>query len=176
MYAACQYIQKLGKPLSAGCAWNRICAGLCSVLGAPAGQEQPRIADLSPWALSPEWATNWPCFRQGASGDLGVVSACFLTHACVHAVAQLCPTLCDPWTVAHQVPLYMGFSRQEYWSGLPFSPPRDLPDPGIEPGSLALQAASFSPELPGKLLTWMLDECFPATLSVAMMFYNLPIK
>ena len=44
-----------------------------------------------------------------------------------------------PWTVAHQAPLSMGFSRQEYWSGLPFPSPGDLPDPGIEPGSPALQ-------------------------------------
>ena len=43
-----------------------------------------------------------------------------------------------PWTVAYQVPLSMGFSRQEYWSGLPFPSPRDLPDPEIEPGSPAL--------------------------------------
>ena len=41
-----------------------------------------------------------------------------------------------PWTVAHQGPLSMGFSGQEYWSGLPCSPPGDLPDPGIEPVSL----------------------------------------
>ena len=40
------------------------------------------------------------------------------------------------WTVAHQAPLSMGFSRQEYWSGLPCPPPGDLPDPGIEPSSL----------------------------------------
>ena len=45
-----------------------------------------------------------------------------------------------PWTVAHQVPLSMGFSRQEYWSVFPFPSPRDLPDLGIEPGSSALQA------------------------------------
>ena len=45
-----------------------------------------------------------------------------------------------PWTAAHQAPLSMGFSRQEYWSGLPFPSPGDLPDPGIEPRSLALQA------------------------------------
>ena len=44
----------------------------------------------------------------------------------------------------------MGFSRQEYWSGLPFPPPRDLPNPGIEPGSPALQANSLQAELPGK--------------------------
>ena len=45
-----------------------------------------------------------------------------------------------PWTVAHHAPLSMEFSRQEYWSGLPFFSPGDLPDPGIEPGSPALQA------------------------------------
>ena len=45
-----------------------------------------------------------------------------------------------PWTVAHQAPLSVGFSRQEYWSGLPFPSPGDLPDPGIELGSPALQA------------------------------------
>ena len=43
-----------------------------------------------------------------------------------------------PWTVAHQAPPSMGFSRQEYWSGLPFPAPGDLPNPGIEPGSPAL--------------------------------------
>ena len=51
-------------------------------------------------------------------------------------LAQLCPTLCDLWTVAHQAPLSMGFFRQEYWSGLPFPSPGDLPDPGMEPTSL----------------------------------------
>ena len=45
-----------------------------------------------------------------------------------------------PWTVAYQDPQSMGFSRQEYWSGLPFSSPRDLPDPGIEPMTLASHA------------------------------------
>ena len=53
-------------------------------------------------------------------------------------VAQSCPTLCDPWTVAYQAPPSMGFSRQEYWSGLPFPYPGDLPYPGIEPGSPVL--------------------------------------
>ena len=47
-------------------------------------------------------------------------------------VAQLCPTLCEPWIGAHQTPLTTGFSRQEYWSGLPFPSPGDLPDPGIK--------------------------------------------
>ena len=53
-----------------------------------------------------------------------------------------------PWTV--QVPLSMGFSRQEYWNGLPFPFPGDLPNPGIEPGSPALQADSLPTELHGK--------------------------
>ena len=58
-----------------------------------------------------------------------------------------------PWTVAHQAPLSMGFPRQEHWSGLPFPPPGDLPDPGIEPASPtspALQADSLPLEPSGK--------------------------
>ena len=53
-------------------------------------------------------------------------------------------------TVAHQAPLSMRFSRQEYWNGLPFPPPGDLPDPGIEPTSPALQADFLPSESPGK--------------------------
>ena len=55
-----------------------------------------------------------------------------------------------PWTVAHQALLSMGFSRQEYWSGLPFPPPGDLSNPGIRPRSFALQADSLLSEPPGK--------------------------
>ena len=55
-----------------------------------------------------------------------------------------------PWTVAHQAPPSMGFSRQEYWSGLPFPSPGDLPKPGIKPRSPSLQADALSSELPGK--------------------------
>ena len=55
-----------------------------------------------------------------------------------------------PWTVAHQAPLSMELSRQEYWSGQPFPSPGDLSDPGIEPQSPALQADSISSEPPGK--------------------------
>ena len=55
-----------------------------------------------------------------------------------------------PWTVAYQASPSMGFSRQEYWSGLPFPSPGDLPDPGIELGSPALQADALSSEPPGK--------------------------
>ena len=55
-----------------------------------------------------------------------------------------------PWTVAYQVPLSMGFSRQECWSGLPFPSPGDLPNPGIEPRSPALQADALPSEPPEK--------------------------
>ena len=54
------------------------------------------------------------------------------------------------WTVAHRAPLSMGSPRQEYWSGLPFPSPGDLPDPGIKPGSPPLQADSLPSESPGK--------------------------
>ena len=75
--------------------------------------------------------------------------ACMLSHfGCVHLFVT-------PWTVAHQAPLSMGFSRQEYWSGLPCPPPGDLLDPGIEPGSL------ISPTLSGRFFiskwTWDLE-------------------
>jgi len=55
-----------------------------------------------------------------------------------------------PWIVDHQASLSMGFSRQEYWTGLPCPPPGDLPDPGIEPVSPALAGRFFTIKLPGK--------------------------
>ena len=57
------------------------------------------------------------------------------------------------WTVAYQASQSMDLSRPEYWSGLPFPSPGDLPDSGIEPGSPALQADSLPSELPGEKLT-----------------------
>jgi len=71
---------------------------------------------------------------------------------CGGLVAKSCPTLVTTWTVACQVPLSMGFSRQEYWRRLPFPSPGDLPDPGIKSGSPALQVDSLLTELPGKPL------------------------
>ena len=61
--------------------------------------------------------------------------------------AQLCAML---WSIARQAPLSMGVSRQGYWSGLRFPSPGDLPDPGIEPRSPALQADALPSEPPGK--------------------------
>ena len=54
-------------------------------------------------------------------------------------VAQLCLALCNPTDCSPQAPLSMGFAEKEYWSGLPFHSPGDLPNPGIEPRSLTLQ-------------------------------------
>ena len=65
-------------------------------------------------------------------------------------VAKLYAILATPWTVVYQAALSMGFSKQEYWNGLPFPSPGDLPDPGIEPGSPALQAGSLLTELEAK--------------------------
>ena len=63
-----------------------------------------------------------------------MTGACMLSHfSCVQLFAA-------PWTVARQAPLFMGFARQEYWSGLPCPPPGDLPDPGIKPKSLTSPA------------------------------------
>ena len=61
-----------------------------------------------------------------------------------------------PWTVAYQAPPSMEFSNQEYWNGLPFPSPEDLPHPGIEPRSRMLQADALLSEPPGKLLYLMI--------------------
>ena len=78
------------------------------------------------------------CYGSGDPTQCSVV-----THGVLHC-SQLSVT---PWTVAHQAPLPLEFSRQENWSGLPFPPPGDLPDPGIEPKSLV------SPALAGRFFT-----------------------
>ena len=72
-------------------------------------------------------------------------------------VAQLCPTLCDPWTAAHQVPLSMRFSSQGYWSGLPFPSQGDLPNPGIEPRSPTLQVDASTSEPLERILQDLLE-------------------
>ena len=81
-----------------------------------------------------------------------------------------------PKTVAHQAPLSMGFSRQEYWSGLPFPSPGDLPDPGIELWSTALQADSLPTETSGKPFTKLeYKKAIDMTLLVWLLFLrNLP--
>ena len=78
---------------------------------------------LVPW--------NMTVFGDGVFKDVKVKS---LSHIRLFAI---------PWTVAYQAPQSMEFSRQEYWSGLPFPSPGDLPDPGIEPRSPLLQAELY---------------------------------
>ena len=75
---------------------------------------------------------------------LHVFEDTWLTSCCC-LVDKLRPTLATPWTIAGQAPLSMGFLRQEYWGGLPFPSPRDLPDPRIEPTSPSL-AGRFTME------------------------------
>ena len=76
-----------------------------------------------------------------------------LVHASVRRRFSSVRLLATPWTIAHQAPQPVAFSRQEYWSGLPGPPPGDLPNPGIEPASLtspALPGGFFSTGPPGK--------------------------
>ena len=82
-------------------------------------------------------------FWQAAYGILAPLKVKVKSLSCVRLFAI-------PWTVAYQAPLSMGFSRQEYWSGLPFPSPGDLPNTGIKPGFPALQADSLTSEPPGK--------------------------
>ena len=86
-----------------------------------------------------------PPARAGDTRARGLISA-----NCVRLLAT-------PWTGALQAPLSMGFSRQEYWSGLSFPPPGDLPNPGIEPVSPVSPAWAgrlFTTEPPGKSMGW----------------------
>ena len=78
----------------------------------------------------------------------------FLPQHCVRAqLLSHVQLFVTPWTVVHQTPPFMGFSRQEHWSGLPFPSPGDLLNPGIEPRSLVLQVDSLLSEPPGKPIT-----------------------
>ena len=66
---------------------------------------------------------------------------CLAHGECMLSLFNHVQLFATPWTVTHQTPLSMGFSRQEYWNGLPCLPPGDLPEPGIEPESLTLRGA-----------------------------------
>ena len=101
---------------------------------------------LNRWAvpLNQHHTANQP---RAAAGVAAVVAAVVAVAVAVSRFSRvrLFATL---WTVALQAPLSMGLSRQEYWSGLPCPPPGDLPDPGMEPGSPALQADFLLSEPP----------------------------
>ena len=80
---------------------------------------------------------------------------------------QLCLTLVTPWTVPRQAPLSMGFSRQEYWRGLPFPSPRDLPDPGIK------LKYSTSPILTGRFFTiWTTRDSKTSSINLSNHCFN----
>ena len=87
--------------------------------------------------------TLYPLSHQGSLGSLKTESKSVSSSVLSDSVT--------PWTAAHQAPLSIGFSRQEHWSGLPFSSPRDLPNPGIKPRSPPWQADFLLSEPPGKL-------------------------
>ena len=116
-----------------------------SVCGLELGKSWPQVPKLcESWRVS---------ILQQIRQTCSVKQRVFWTAVCclfVGLVTKLCPTLVTPWTVACQAPLPMGFSRQEYWSGLPFLSPGDHPNPGIEPESPALQTDSLLTELWGK--------------------------
>ena len=103
---------------------------------------QSRISG-SRWVTTPSWLSRSPTLQVDSlpSEPPGKPKVNVASHAWLFAA---------PWTLAHQAPLYMEFSRKPYWHKLPFSSPGDFPDPGIKPGSLALQADSLLSELPGE--------------------------
>ena len=108
------------------------------------GTAVPRRSYLSPFHTSPRGEDKWSQLHPDCHP-----SACMRAQLLSHA--QLFAT---PWVVALQAPLSMGFSRQEYWSGLPFPPPGNLPNPRIKPTSPAppaLAGGYFSTSRPGKL-------------------------
>ena len=85
-------------------------------------------------------------------------------------VAKLCPTLVTPWTVSRKAPLSMGFSRQEYWSGLPLPSLGDLPYPGIEPWSPELKADFLLTEL-SEALVLHFTSSYLIKLNILFCFY-----
>ena len=97
------------------------------------------------WILS---LPNW--YVEVLNPHVPILETGLLTR-CV-SCSVMSDSFATPWTIARQAPLSVEFSSQEYWSGLPFPTPGDLPNPGIEPTSPALAGSFFSTELCGKLL------------------------
>ena len=140
--------------------WMEEPGGLQSTGSQRGGHEWVTSLSLSffhSWTIRMEF-----CFLLGLSLVQNI--HCSLNSSIQSLCLFFCPVLsgfsgvqlfATPWTVAYQAPLSMGFSRQEYWSGLPFPSPGDLPDPGIEPRSPTLQADSLLSEPPGKPNTFL---------------------
>ena len=98
---------------------------------------------LRPYGL---WPTRLLCPRNSPGKNTGVGCHFLLQKGSVQFSRSVVSDSAIPWTITYQAPPSMGFSRQERWSGLPFPSPGDLPDPGIEPGSPALQADALPSE------------------------------
>ena len=118
----------------------------CSLLGSSIhGIFQARVLEWGAIAFSQGGSREPLCLLFLKScGEIHITSMCVLSHVRLYAT---------PWAVAHQAPLSVGFPRQEYWNGLPFPTPGDLPDPGIKPVSLAFPALAggfFTTVPPGK--------------------------
>ena len=118
---------------------------------------QPKKTTPDPQTLA--LATNWPSQLTGntkrSEGTVNPLCLPWNTEikckpTCCCYLLSCVQLFATPWTMAHQAPLSMGFSRQEYWSGVPFPPPGDLHDPGIEAASPALIGGFFTAEPLGK--------------------------
>ena len=101
------------------------------------------------WQATVHGATKSQDWAQCYLYHLNSIMYCYSVESEVKSLSRL---FAIPWNVTYHAPLSMGFSRQEYWSELPFPSPGDLPDPGIQPGSPALRADALTSEPPGKSL------------------------
>ena len=137
--------------------------------------------DIDIYPLSREPPSPPPFHHSRSSQSTRLSSLCYtaashkLSISHMHEQTQLYPTLCTPWTVAHQGLLSLEFPRQEYWSGLPCPPPGDLLNPEIKLESPALQMDSLPVELPGKPMYLSTVLLTRPTLP-AICFYSLKIS
>ena len=105
-------------------------------------------------AKSRTWLSDWTELNWTESLPKPMISTNVMTSIEVKLLSRVW-LFVTPWTLSYQAPLSMGFLRQEYWSGLLFPSPGDLPNPGIEPWSPALQADALPSEPQGKPMTSM---------------------
>ena len=122
----------------------------CSTPGFPSSHQLPELAQTHVHWVSDAIETSHPLLSHSPPAfNLSLYSwgNCIFGGVCMLSCVRL---FAIPWTAARQAPLFMGFSRQEYPSGLPFPSPGDLPDPEFEPGSPALPGRFFTVEPPGK--------------------------
>ena len=115
--------------------------------------QSPSAVILEPKEIKSDRVSSFPIYLPWSDGtrchDLSFLNEAQL-YIYMYLIAQSCPTVCDPLGCDPQAPLSMGFSRQEYWNGLPLPSPGDLPDSGIQPVSPALQQILYPAEPSGK--------------------------